>query len=83
MTTDIPSEYILVAFSNPSGLTVYRVNPDGTPAPRSTQRDRSIPASTPTRCGSASTTGQVILVARGHDAAGGKPEEPGALQVFD
>src|SRR5579885_2996801 len=31
MTTDIPSEHILVAFSNPSGLRVYRVNPDGTP----------------------------------------------------
>src|SRR5204862_370224 len=25
----------------------------------------------------------VILVTRGHDAAGGKPEEPGALKVFD
>src|SRR5271170_3427390 len=31
MTTDIPSEHILVAFSNPSGLCVYRVNRDGTP----------------------------------------------------
>ena len=31
MTTDIPSEYILVAFSNPSGLRVYRVNADGAP----------------------------------------------------
>ena len=35
------------------------------------------------RCGSASTTGWSILVTRGHDAAGGKPEEPGALKVFD
>jgi 6-phosphogluconolactonase len=26
---------------------------------------------------------KVILVTRGHDAAGGKPEEPGALKVFD
>ena len=26
---------------------------------------------------------QVILVTRGHDAAGGKPEDPGALKVFD
>ena len=26
---------------------------------------------------------QVILVTRGHDAADGKPEEPGALKVFD
>src|SRR5881392_1292139 len=31
MTTDIPSEHVLVAFSNPSGLSVYRINPNGTP----------------------------------------------------
>src|SRR5437870_6248244 len=31
MTTDIPSANILVAFSNPSGLRVSRVNRDGTP----------------------------------------------------
>ena len=31
MTTDIPSEHLLVAFSNPSGLRVYRVNRDATP----------------------------------------------------
>src|SRR5687767_16018541 len=29
MTTDIPSENILVAFNNPSGLRVYRVNKIG------------------------------------------------------
>jgi 6-phosphogluconolactonase len=31
MTSDIPSRNLLVAFNNPSGLRVYRVNPDGTP----------------------------------------------------
>ena len=31
MTTDIPSDHLLVAFSNPSALRVYRVNPDATP----------------------------------------------------
>jgi hypothetical protein len=31
MTTDIPSEHLLVAFSNPSGVRVYRINPDATP----------------------------------------------------
>src|SRR5262245_16568931 len=30
MTTDIPSENILVAFNNPSALRVYRINPDFT-----------------------------------------------------
>ena len=31
MCTDIPSENILVAFSNPSALRVHRINPDFTP----------------------------------------------------
>src|ERR1044072_6248900 len=31
MTTDIPSENILVAFNNPSALHIYRINKDFTP----------------------------------------------------
>src|ERR1700675_4261126 len=30
ITTDMPSEHLLVAFNNPSALRVYRINPDGT-----------------------------------------------------
>ncbi len=56
MTLDIPSAHILVAFSNPSGLQVYRINPDMTPARRSRSPSRSIPASMAIRCGSDSTT---------------------------
>src|SRR5216117_1854026 len=43
MTTDIPSEHILVAFSNPSGLSVYRVNCDGTPGDEVGQREAVYP----------------------------------------
>src|SRR6266853_2387035 len=31
LTTDMPSEHILVAFNNPSALRVYRINKDFTP----------------------------------------------------
>src|SRR5437879_13569859 len=31
LSTDIPSESILVAFNNPSAVRVYRINPDFTP----------------------------------------------------
>ena len=31
LTTDMPSEHILVAFNNPSALRVYRINQDFTP----------------------------------------------------
>ena len=29
LTTDIPSEHVLVALTNPSRVRVYRTNPDG------------------------------------------------------
>src|SRR5262249_9574411 len=31
ISTDIPSEYILVAFNNPSAVRIYRINKDFTP----------------------------------------------------
>lgn len=83
MTTDIPSEYILVAFSNPSGLCVYRVDPDGTPGPQVEQEDTVYPGIYAHQVRVRLDNRKVILVARGHDAAGGSPEKPGALLVFD
>jgi len=82
MTTDIPSDHLLVAFSNPSALRIYRVNPDATPGDEVRQ---------PEPIGAGIYGHQVrvspdnrlaILVTRGHDAAAGKPEEPGALKIF-
>jgi 6-phosphogluconolactonase (cycloisomerase 2 family) len=82
MTTDIPSAHVLVAFSNPSGLRVYRINPDAT-------LDGEVAQPDPIDAGIYGHQVRVsldnrlaILVTRGHDAAGGKPEEPGALKVF-
>jgi 6-phosphogluconolactonase len=76
MTTDIPSEHLLVAFSNPSGIRVYRVN--------ARRGGRAVGADRPRRQVRVSLDNRlVILVARGHDPAGSKPEEPGALKVFD
>jgi 6-phosphogluconolactonase (cycloisomerase 2 family) len=83
MTTDIPSDYILVAFSNPSGLRVYRVNDDGSPGPEVEQPEPIDPGIYGHQVRVSLDNRKVILVARGHDAAGGKPEEPGALKVFD
>lgn len=83
MSTDIPSDYILVAFSNPSGLRVYRVNPDGSAGAEVAQQAAVDPGIYAHQVRASLDGRQVILVARGHDAAGGKPEEPGALKLFD
>jgi 6-phosphogluconolactonase len=82
MTTDIPSQYLLVAFSNPSGLRVYRINRDFTPGDEVPQPDAIDPGIYAHQVRVRPNNRQAILVTRGHDAAGGNPEEPGALKVF-
>ncbi len=82
MTTDIPSEHLLVAFSNPSGLRVYRINPDATPGTEVGQREPIDPGIYAHQVRVRPDNRAVILVTRGHDAVAGKPEEPGALKVF-
>src|SRR2546423_69407 len=83
MTLDIPSEHILVAFSNPSGLNVYRINPDMSPGAEVPQPEEIDPGIYGHQVRVSLDNRKVILVTRGHDAAGGNPEEPGALKVFD
>jgi len=82
MTSDIPSHNLLVAFSNPSGLRVYRINPDGTAGTEVAQREPIDPGIYGHQVRVTLDDRLAILVTRGHDAAGGKPEEPGALKVF-
>jgi 6-phosphogluconolactonase (cycloisomerase 2 family) len=83
MTTDIPSDYILVAFSNPSGLRVYRINGDGTPGTEVAQPAPIDPGIYGHQVRVNLDNRKVILVTRGHDAAESRPEEPGALKGFD
>jgi 6-phosphogluconolactonase len=83
MTTDIPSEHLLVAFSNPSGIRVYRINPDATPGGEVVQPGPIDPGIYGHQVRVSPHNELVILVTRGHEAAGAKPEEPGALKIFN
>ena len=83
MSTDIPSEHLLVAFNNPSALRIYRINKDFTPGEEVIQPgpiDAGIFAhqvlATP-------DNRQVVLVTRGNEGTPAKAEDPGALKVFD
>jgi 6-phosphogluconolactonase len=83
MSTDIPSENILVAFNNPSAVRVYRINKDFTPGEEVKQPgpiDAGIYAHqvrvTP-------DNRHAVLVTRGNEGTPTKPEDPGALKVFD
>jgi 6-phosphogluconolactonase len=83
MTTDIPSEHILVAFNNPSAVRVYRINPDFTPGDEVKQPD-SIDAGIYAHQIRVSLDNRLaILVTRGNEGTPTKPEDPGALKVFD
>ena len=83
MATDIPSGHILVAFNNPGAMRVYRINPDKAPGKEVVQPGQIDPGIFPHQVLATPDGRQVILVSRGHDPAGDKPEEPGSLHLFD
>jgi 6-phosphogluconolactonase (cycloisomerase 2 family) len=82
LSLDERSRHALVAYNDPSGLTVHRVAPDG-------MWGETVPQPAPLDAGIyahqvrvAPGDRSVILVTRGNSAAHGKPEDPGALKVF-
>jgi 6-phosphogluconolactonase len=83
ISTDIPSEYILVAFNNPSAVRVYRINRDFTPGEEVPQPG---PIDTGIYAHQVRVTPDnrlVILVTRGNEGTPTKAEDPGALKVFE
>jgi 6-phosphogluconolactonase len=82
MATDIPSDHVLVAFNNPPDVRVYRINPDATLGAEVPQPPGIDPGIFPHQVLAMPDNRHVIFPTRGHDAAMGKPEEPGALKVF-
>src|SRR5437764_2117300 len=83
MSTDIPSEHILVAFNNPSAVRVYRVNKDFTPGEEVIQPG---PIDAGIFAHQVLTTPDnrlAVLVTRGNEGTPAKAEDPGALKVFD
>lgn len=82
LTLDAQSRHALVAYNIPSGVTIHRINADGT-------LGEEVKQDAPSDTGIfahqilMSRSGKfAVLVTRGNDAAGGKPEDPGALKVF-
>lgn len=83
ISTDIPSDHLLVAFNNPSAVRVYRIGKDATlgdEVPQPGAIDAGIYAHqvrvTPDHR-------LAILVTRGNEATPTRAEDPGALKVFN
>ena len=82
LTTDIPSEHVLVAFNNPSALRVYRINRDATLGDEVKQPGAIDAGVFAHQVRVTANNRLAILVTRGNDPTGAKPEDPGALKVF-
>jgi 6-phosphogluconolactonase len=82
LTTDKPSECVLVAFNNPSAVRVYRINRDATLGEEVPQPEAIDPGVYAHQVRVTHNNRLAILVTRGNDPANGKPEDPGALKVF-
>jgi 6-phosphogluconolactonase len=82
VTTDVPGTHVLVAYNDPSGVTVHRIEPNGTIG------SQIMPAA-PLDLGIYGhqvrvdpSNEMVILVTRGNGPTATKPEDPGALKIF-
>lgn len=83
MTTDIPSENILVAFNNPSALHVYRINKDFTPGEEVEQPGPIDAGVFAHQVRVTPDNKRAILVTRGNEGTATRAEDPGALKVFE
>lgn len=82
VSTDPSGTHLLVAYNNPSGVTVHLLNPDGTIASEVkplASLDVGIYAH---QVRVDPSNRMVILVTRGNGPAAGKPEDPGGLKIF-
>jgi 6-phosphogluconolactonase len=82
ISVDGAGEFLLTAYNNPSNVTVHRINSDGTIGDivnQPVKPDAGIYAHQVRTTPSNQTS---ILVTRGNNPAGGKPEDPGTLKVF-
>ncbi len=83
ITTDIPSHYVLTTYNRPSGWSVHKINHDGTVGVEIAQPQPLDAGIFAHQIRVMPTNTSVILVTRGNQAAAQKPEEPGALKVFN
>jgi 6-phosphogluconolactonase len=83
ISTDIPSEYLLVAFNNPSAVRVYRINADFTPGEEVMQAGPIDAGIFAHQVRATPDNRLVVLVTRGNEGTPTKAEDPGALKVFN
>ncbi|GAA4326654.1 hypothetical protein GCM10023144_10370 [Pigmentiphaga soli] len=82
LSTDIPSEYALIAYSEPSALSVHEIRADGSLGREVAQPDVRDCGSYAHQIRVFPSNRRAVLVTRGHDADADHAEVPGALKTF-
>jgi 6-phosphogluconolactonase (cycloisomerase 2 family) len=82
MSVDNAGEYALVAYNFPAGMSVFRVKADGSIGDEVKQSDTLDKGIYFHQIRATPSNKSIIVVARGNNPAGGKPEDPGSLHVY-
>jgi 6-phosphogluconolactonase len=81
-SVDRSGEFILVAYNFPAGLSVHRIKPDGSVGEEVAQPDNLEKGIYFHQIRATPGNKSVIVVARGNNPEGNKPEDPGSLHVY-
>ena len=82
-SVDRSGEYLLTAYNAPSNVTVHRIKGDGTLGDAVSQPGKVDAGIYGHQVLATPGNQTVIFVSRGNNAAAGKPEDPGALKLFE
>jgi 6-phosphogluconolactonase (cycloisomerase 2 family) len=82
ITGDGPERHLLVAYNDPSGISVHAINADGTVGGEVSQRTSIDPGIYGHQVRVLPSNRAVVLVTRGNEPTASTREDPGALKVF-
>ena len=83
MSVDNSGEYLLVAYNFPAGISVHRIKGDGSIGDEVTQPDNLEKGIYFHQIRATPSNKSVLVVARGNNPEGTKPEDPGSLHVYN
>jgi 6-phosphogluconolactonase len=81
-SVDMSGEFLLTAYNDPSGLTVHRLNTDGTLGERVDQPNPLDAGKYAHQIRATPDNQQVIMVTRGNNAPTDNPANPGSIKTF-
>jgi len=82
MSVDNSGEYVLVAYNFPAGISVHRIKGDGSIGDEVTQPDNLEKGIYFHQIRTTPSDKSILVVARGNNPEGGKPEDPGSLHAY-